>query len=188
MSKKIILLICVVIGIVVLVGIKPNLYSPFIPDRIPDSDNVRPPKIIERPNEGTISYDGGKTWVPVNRDEPVEPVEPQDELLDFNEVIRFTTLEEIGDIRFLMSIDRQYGEYTYHGTVSQDGYVVGEIHEIDSSEIEYEKISEFGIILGGNWPFRFHFDGYDILYRAEAIEVDSDFLKLRVQDIWKQTK
>jgi len=104
--------------------------------------------------------------------------------LDFNEAHRFNSIEEIGEIRFTMTVGKVYrmqtNEYSYHGIGTSSGHTGGKVHIKHTSDPEYTTESKFLVQVG--YPFAIgSAEGRN--YLVTPIEVGSTVLKLRIEDI-----
>ena len=124
----------------------------------------------------------------VTLEEPSEAT-PASGILDFNEARRFDSIEEIGEIRFTMTVGevyiiQQYYEYSYEGIGTQFGVTGGKIHLKDSSDPEINKGAQ-PLFLGqvGN-PLGIGFVNVEGRhYSVTILEIQPTVLKLRIEEI-----
>lgn len=119
-----------------------------------------------------------------------EPSEPTTEsgTLDFNEVHRFDSIEEIGKIRFTMTVGKVYrmgnhNEYSYHGIVTSYSHTGGAVHVKDTSDPEYSTECKYLFMVGDGFSIWFLPVGEGRSYSVRVIEVGPLVLKLRIEDI-----
>lgn len=119
-----------------------------------------------------------------------EPSEPTTEsgILDFNEVHRFSSIEEIGKIRFIMTVGKVYrmgdhNEYSYHGIKTQYSHTGGAVHVTDTSDPEYTIVHRYLFMVGQGFSIWFLPVGEGRSYSVRVIEVNPTTLKLRIEDI-----
>lgn len=123
-----------------------------------------------------------------------EPSEPTTEsgILDFSEVHRFSSIEEIGKIRFTMTVGKVYvareaqetcQQYSYHGIVTSLGHTGGAVHIKNICDPEFTTESKFLVQVGGVFIIGFTPTGEGRLYMVRVLEVNPTTLKLRIEDI-----
>lgn len=109
---------------------------------------------------------------------------PESGILDFNEVQRFDSIEEIGEIRFTMKVGEVYrmqtDEYSYHGIGTSSGHTGGKVHVNHTSDPEYTTESKFLVQVG--YPFAIG-SAKGRTYLVTPIEIGPTILKLRIEEI-----
>ena len=116
--------------------------------------------------------------------EPIEsssnPPSTVSDILDFEEVHRFNSIEEIGKIRFTMTVGKVYRIQTrlvYH----YQGF--GKILVKDYDDPEYTKEYRYIVQVGYPWSIGGHTPLKGRHYSVIPIEVGPTVLKLRIEDI-----
>lgn len=194
MSKKIIIvfIILVVGGYFILEG--SNIISQLIPTQSHE-ENVEQtrslPQVDRRGQRYQTDADGNEIKLP---NEPLTLEElseatPVSGMLDFNDARRFDSIEEIGEIRFTMTVGevytiQKYWEYSYHGIGTQSGHTGGRIHIKDSSDPEINKGAQPAFLLQvGNFVSIGFVNVEGRHYSVTILEIKPTVLKLRIEEI-----
>lgn len=176
MSKKIIIIIAVL-----LLGGYYALDSQYI--LTPKTEILtQPPRVLQERNSSEEVYIGE-----INTGEQAGSTSVSG-VLDFNEVYRFNSTEEIGEIRFTMTVGRRYTiqqnyEYSYHGIGTSSGHTGGKVHMKDSSDPEFTTESKFLLQVGNQFAIGFVAPVEGRHFWVTVIEVGPTVLKLRIEEI-----
>lgn len=137
---------------------------------------TQPPRLLERDVHERVTIE--------------ESSEPTTEsgILDFSEAHRFDSVEEIGKIRFTMTVGKVYkmgnhNEYSYHGIKTQYSHTGGAVHVTDTSDPEYTIVHRYLFMVGQGFSIWFLPVGEGRYYTVTVIEFGPRVLKLRIEDI-----
>ncbi len=137
---------------------------------------TQPPRLLERDVHERVTIE--------------ESSEPTTEsgILDFSEAHRFDSVEEIGKIRFTMTVGKVYkmgnhNEYSYHGIKTQYSHTGGAVHVRDTSDPEYSTECKYLLMVGDGLPIWFLPVGEGRSYSVRVLEVGPTVLKLRIEEI-----
>ena len=174
MSKKILIVIAVL-----LLGGYYFLDSRYV--LTPKTEiQTQPPRVLQERNSSEEVYIGE-----VNTGETAGSTQ-ESGILDFNEVYRFDTIEEIGAIRFTMTFGKAYKmdsrEFSYRGIGHQGGETGALIWINDLSDPEINKGPQpaWLVQVGGTFPLGYY---ENRTYWVTVLEHKSLVLKLRVEEI-----
>ena len=174
MSKKIMVVVFILLGAGVFLLKDLNFNQP---------SSSQTPRVLE---ERTSPLPQEKS-----SDEPISPSIPSStdsNILDFQEVHRFNSVEEIGKIRFTMTVGRVYkmgkhNEYSYHGIKTQYSHTGGAVHVTDTSDPEFNIVHRYLFLVGQGFSIWSRPVGEGRDYTVTVIEFGPRVLKLRIEDI-----
>jgi len=174
MVKKIMIVIVILLGAGVFLLNDLNFNQP---------SSSQPPRVLEERTSPLPQEKSSAESI-----SPSIPSSTDSNILDFQEVHRFNFVEEIGKIRFTMTVGRVYkmgkhNEYSYHGIKTQYSHTGGAVHVTDTSDPEFTIVHRYLFMVGQGFSIWFLPVGEGRYYMVTVLEVGPLVLKLRIEDI-----